>query len=76
MNYIIFLLLLLFATSLPIISFSQIDDPLNCTIIQQILSTNTQSQPGYISNNYYYDSGGTKLASDFTIDIKRNISTP
>ena len=48
MKYIIFLLLSLFATSLPIISLSQIDDPLNCTIIQQILSTNTQSQPGYL----------------------------
>ena len=48
MKYIILLFLSLFATSLPIISFSQMDDPLDSTIIQQIPSTNTQSQPGYI----------------------------
>ena len=48
MKNIIFLLLSFFATLLPIISFSQMDDPLDRTIIQQIPSTNTQSQPGYI----------------------------
>ena len=71
MNYIIFLLLSLFATSLPIISFSQMDDPLDSTIIQQIPSTNTQSQPGYIilATIIINDSGGTKLASDFKINI-------
>jgi Glycosyl hydrolase family 99 len=71
MKYIIFLLLSLFATSLPIISFSQMDDPLDSTIIQQIPSTNTQSQPGYIilATIIINDSGGTKLASDFKINI-------
>ncbi len=71
MKYIIFLLLSLFATSLPIISFSQIDDPLNRTITQQIPSTNTQSQPGYIilATIIINDSGGTKLASDFKINL-------
>ena len=48
MKNIIVFLLSFFATLLPIISFSQMDDPLNGTIIQQIPSTNTQSQPGYI----------------------------
>ena len=71
MNYIIFLLLSLFATSLPIISFSQMDDPLDRTIIQQIPSTNTQSQPGYIilATIIINDSGGTKRASDFKLNI-------
>jgi hypothetical protein len=41
MKNIIFLLLSFFDTLLPIISFSQMDDPLNGTIIQQIHSTNT-----------------------------------
>ena len=48
MKYIIFLFLSLFATSFPIISFSQMDDSANSTITQQIPSTNTQSQPSYL----------------------------
>jgi predicted phosphodiesterase len=75
MKYIILLFLSLFATSLPIISFSQIDYPTNPTITQQIPSTNTQSQPGYLilATIVINDSGGTKVASDFTVNIVGNI---
>ena len=48
MKYIILLFLSLFATSLPIISFSQMDDSAHPKITQQIPSTNTQSQPSYL----------------------------
>src|SRR5215204_2466079 len=71
MKYIILLFLSLFATSLPIISFSQMDEPLDRTHTQQIPSTNTQSQPGYLilATIIINDSGGTKVASDFTVNI-------
>ena len=71
MKYIILFLLSLFATSLPIISFSQVDYSAHPTITQQIPSTNTQSQPGYLilATIIINDSGGTKVASDFTVNI-------
>ena len=72
MKYIILLFLSLFATSLPIISFSQMDDSAYPTITQQIPSTNTtQSQPAYLilATIIINDSGGTKVASDFTVNI-------
>ena len=79
MKYIILLFLSLFATSLPIISFSQMDYPTNPMITQQIPSIITQqipsignqSQPGFLilATNIINDSGGTKLASDFTVNI-------
>jgi predicted phosphodiesterase len=72
MKYIILLFLSLFATSLPIISFSQIDYSAYPTITQQIPSTNTtQSQPAYLvlATIIINDSGGTKVASDFTVNI-------
>jgi predicted phosphodiesterase len=72
MKYIILILLLLFATSLPIISFSQMDYSAYPTITQQIPSTNTtQSQPAYLilGTIIINDSGGTKVASDFTVNI-------
>ena len=71
MKYIILLFLSLFATSLPIISFSQMDSSAHPTITQQIPSTNTQSQPGYLilATIIINDSGGTKVASDFTVNI-------
>jgi hypothetical protein len=112
MRYILLLFLSLFATSLPIISFSQVDDPAYPTITQQIPSIEKQSQqdddddereseedresnnnnnsnsnnsnsnnngeskdddPGYLilATIIINDSGGTKLASDFTVNIKR-----
>ena len=62
MKYIILLFLSLFATSLPIISFSQLDDSAHPTITQQIPSTNTQSQPSYLilATIIINDSGGIK----------------
>jgi hypothetical protein len=71
MKYIILLSLSLFATSLPIMSFSQMDYSAHPTITQQIPSTNTQSQPGYLilATIIINDSGGTKVASDFTVNI-------
>ena len=71
MKYIILLFLSLFATSLPIISFSQMDDSAHPTITQQIPSTNTQSQPSYLilATIIINDSGGTKVPSDFTVNI-------
>src|SRR5688572_8012764 len=72
MKYIILLFLSLFATSLPIISFSQMDDSAYPIITQQIPSTNTtQSQPAYLilATIIINDSGGTKVASDFTVNI-------
>ncbi|HET9805595.1 MAG TPA: metallophosphoesterase [Nitrososphaeraceae archaeon] len=74
MKYILLLFLSLFVTSLPIISFSQVDHPSYPTITQQIPSIDKQSQPGYLilATNIINDSGGTKLASDFTINIVGN----
>ena len=71
MKYIILLFLSLFATSLPIISFSQLDDSAHPTITQQIPSTNTQSQPSYLilATIIINDSGGIKVPSDFTVSI-------
>src|SRR5665809_24298 len=71
MKYIILFLLSLFATSLPIISFSQMDDSAHPTVTQQIPSTNTQSQPSYllIATIIINDNGGTKASSDFTVNI-------
>ena len=71
MKYIILLFLSLFATSLPIISFSQMDYSAHPTITQQIPATNTQSQPGYLilATIIINDNGGTKVASDFTVNI-------
>ena len=71
MKYIILLFLSLFATSLPIISFSQMDSPTNPTITQQIPSIGNQSQPGFLilATNIINDSGGTKLPSDFTVNL-------
>jgi predicted phosphodiesterase len=71
MKYIILLFLSLFATSLPIISFSQMDYSAHPTITQQIPPTNTQSQPGYLilATIIINDNGGTKVASDFTVNI-------
>jgi Calcineurin-like phosphoesterase len=72
MKYIILLFLSLFATSLPIISFSQMDYSAYPTITQEIPSTNTtQSQPAYLilATIIINDSGGTKVASDFTVNI-------
>ncbi len=84
MKYIILIFLSLFATSLPIISFSQMDysalpaitQQNLSTIIQQIPSTNTQSQHNYLilTTIIINDSGGTKVASDFTVNIVGNIS--
>ena len=47
-------------------------------IAQQIPSIEKQSQPGFllIATNIINDNGGTKLASDFTINIAGNTSTP
>ena len=47
-------------------------------ITQLIPSIEKQSQPGYIilTTNIINDNGGTKLASDFTINIAGNTSTP
>ena len=77
MKYIILLFLSLFAASLPIISFSQMDYSPHPTITQQIPSTNTQAQPSYLilATIIINDSGGTKVASDFTLGIKGNTST-
>ena len=74
MKYIILLFLSLFATSLPIISFSQMDYSAYPTITQQIPSTNTQSQPSYLilATIIINDSGGTKVPSDFTVNIVSN----
>ena len=71
MKYIILFLLSLLATSLPIISFSQVDYSGHPTVIQQIPTTNTQSQPSYllIATIIINDNGGTKAASDFTVNI-------
>ena len=72
MKYIILLFLSLFATSLPIISFSQMDYSAYPTITQQIPSTNTtQSQQGYLilATIIINDDGGTKVAKDFTVNI-------
>jgi hypothetical protein len=77
MKYIILLLLSLFATSLPIISFSEMDYSAHHSITQQILSTNTtQSQPGYLilATIIINDSGGTKISSDFTLNIVGKIA--
>ena len=75
MKYIILFFLSLFATSLPIISFSQMDYSTPQTITQQIPSTNNQSQPSYLilATIIINDSGGTKVASDFTVNIVGNI---
>ena len=75
MKYIIFLFLSLFATSLPIISFSEMDDSVHPTITQQVPSTNTQSQPSYLilATIIINDSGGTKGPSDFTVNIFGNV---
>jgi predicted phosphodiesterase len=83
MKYIILIFLSLFATSLPIISFSQVDSSApptitqdnSSTLIQQVPSTNTQSQPSYliVATVIINDSGGTKVASDFTVNIIGNI---
>ena len=71
MKYIILFLLSLFATSLPIISFSQLDSSTHPTITQQVSSTNTQSQPSYllIATIIINDNGGTKASSDFIVNI-------
>jgi predicted phosphodiesterase len=71
MKYIILFFLSLFATSLPIISFSQMDYSTPHTITQQIPSTNNQSQPSYLilATIIINDSGGTKAAKDFTVNI-------
>ncbi|MGZ5548347.1 MAG: hypothetical protein ACXWFZ_10400, partial [Nitrososphaeraceae archaeon] len=71
MKYIILLFLSLFATSLPIISFSQMDYSAHPTITQQLPSTNTQSQPSYLilATIIINDNGGTQAASDFTVNI-------
>ncbi len=76
MKYIILIFLSmfflsLFATSLPIISFSQMDDSAHSTIAQQTPSTNTQSQQSYliVATVIINDSGGTKVAKDFTVNI-------
>src|SRR5688500_7182140 len=76
MKYIILLFLSLFVTSLPIISFSQMDYSAYPTITQQIPSTNTtQSQQGYLilATIIINDDGGTKVAKDFTVNIVGNI---
>lgn len=45
-------------------------------IIQQISSIDKQSQPSYhLRAIIMNDSGDTKIASDFTIDIEENTST-
>jgi predicted phosphodiesterase len=71
MKYIILFFLSLFATSLPIISFSQMDYSTPHIITQQIPSTNNQSQPSYLilATIIINDSGGTKVAKDFTVNI-------
>ena len=71
MKYIILFFLSLFATSLPIISFAQMEYSTPHTITQQIPSTNNQSQPSYliIATIIINDSGGTKAAKDFTVNI-------
>ena len=71
MKYIILIFLSLIITSLPIISFSQMDDSAQPTIAQQTPSTNTQSQPSYliVATVIINDSGGTKVAKDFTVNI-------
>ena len=47
-------------------------------VIQQIPSIEKQSQPGYLilTTNIINDNGVQKLASDFTINIAGNTSTP
>ena len=71
MKYIILFFLSLFATSLPTISFSQMDSPTNPTITQQISSIGNQSQPSFLilATIIINDSGGTKLPSDFTVNL-------
>lgn len=48
------------------------------TVAQQIPLIEKQSQPGYLilTTNIVNDNGGTKRASDFTINIAGNTSTP
>ena len=77
MKHIILLFLSLFVTSLPIISFSQMDYSTHPIITRQIPSTSMQFQPGYLilAPIIMNDSGDTKIASDFTIDIEENTST-
>jgi predicted phosphodiesterase len=77
MKYIILLFLSLFATSLPIISFSEMDYSEHPSITQQIPSTNTtQSQSAYLilATIIINDSGGTKISSDFTVNIVGKIA--
>ncbi|MGZ5470454.1 MAG: metallophosphoesterase [Nitrososphaeraceae archaeon] len=47
-------------------------------VAQQIPSIEKQSQPGFLllATNIINDNGGTKLASNFTINIAGNTSTP
>lgn len=47
-------------------------------VTKQIPLIEKQSQPGYliVTTNIINDNGGTKLASDFTINIAGNTSTP
>ena len=73
MKHIIFLLL--FATSLPIISFSQMDYSTHPTITRQIPSANTESQPSYLilAPIIINDSGGTKIVSDFKVNTAGKI---
>jgi len=75
MKHIILLFLSLFVTSLPIISFSQMDYSTHPTITRQIPSANTQSQPGYLilAPIIINDSGGTKIVSDFTVNTAGKI---
>ena len=58
-------------TLIPIISFAQIDYHVSPTNAQQIPSTTNPSERGYIilATNIINDSGGKKLASDFTINL-------
>ena len=70
MKHIILLFLSLFVTSLPIISFSQMDYSTHPIITRQIPSTSMQFQPGYLilAPIIMNDSGDTKIASDFTVN--------
>ena len=68
---IILLFLSVIVTIKPIISFAQMDYPASATHVQQIPSTANPSELGYIilATNIINDSGGKKLASDFTINL-------
>jgi hypothetical protein len=74
MKYILLFFVSVIATLIPVIIFSQDDHPAYPKITQQTPVIEKQSQPGYLvlATNIINDSGGTKRASDFTINLVGN----